>query len=98
MKIIWSPKATNALYEIGFYISKDSKIHAQKLLDELIIKSENIIHFPTAGRVVPEFDNDKIRELIIRDNYRLIYQIAETEILILLIRHVKQKLTKRNLN
>lgn len=45
------------------------------------------------GRVVPEFSDTNIRELLIRD-YRLIYKIEETCIIIIALIHGKRDLNR----
>ena len=39
---------------------------------------------PHAGRVVPEFDRDDIREVIV-GNYRIVYRVRATEVLVLTV-------------
>ena len=48
---------------------------------------EKLPQKPLSGRVVPEFNNENLRELIFR-NYRIIYELAsEKQIHILSIHH-----------
>ena len=53
----------------------------------MVDRTEILIDQPQAGRVVPEFESELIRELI-EGNYRLIYKIEGlNEIIILRIHH-----------
>ncbi|HEY0365225.1 MAG TPA: type II toxin-antitoxin system RelE/ParE family toxin, partial [Pyrinomonadaceae bacterium] len=44
----------------------------------LIHHAKALAHFPERGRVVPEFDDESIRELIVRA-YRIIYRLNHNE-------------------
>ncbi len=46
MKVFWTDKATSHLLSIYEYIQQDSPIYAEKLLDKLISRSEQIASFP----------------------------------------------------
>lgn len=41
---------------------------------ELISEADRLQEFPEVGRIVPEYSNDLIRELILRP-YRLVYRV-----------------------
>ena len=47
--------------------------------------------FPNAGRVVPEFQDENVRELI-EGQYRIVYRILPTRIDVLTVMHVAQLL------
>ena len=91
--VIWSVPAKNDLKNIYNYIACDSKYYAMKVSQEFIEKSEGLTEFPESGRIVQEFDNPNIREIIIY-SYRLIYEIDHKDIVILAIIHSKQDFSK----
>ena len=68
----WSNPAKFDLKQIRDYIARDSKFYAQKVYQEIVEKSEKLNLFPEVGRVVPEIEDPRIRELLIY-SYRLIY-------------------------
>ena len=82
----WSIPAKNDLKQVHDYIAKDSKYYAQKVVQEIVAKTETLIDFPEIGRVVAEISDQGIRELIVY-SYRLVYEISKTEIDILAIIH-----------
>jgi len=82
----WSIPAKNDLKQIHDYIAKDSKYYAQNVVQEIVAKTETLNDFTEIGRVVPEINNQNIRELIVY-SYRLIYDISKTGIEILAIIH-----------
>jgi len=89
MKIIWSPLAVDRASEIAEYIAQDKPSAAEKWIDTIFSKVEQLKSFPEIGRTIPEIRNDQFRELIY-GNYRIIYRIEKKQISILTIRHGKQ--------
>ena len=89
MKITWSPLAIDRASEIAEYIAQDKPSAAEKWINTVFSKVEQLKSFPEIGRVAPEIKNDQFRELIY-GNYRIIYRIEKTQISILTIRHGKQ--------
>lgn len=86
VKIIWTDFAIEDLRVIHEYISKDSKLYADRFISKLIDRVEQLEKFPRSGRVVPEFDNDSLRELI-EGNYRIIYRLEQDFVGVARIHH-----------
>jgi toxin ParE1/3/4 len=63
--VIWSEPARNDLRQIYDYIADDSKYYAEEVVSSIIEKTETLDDFPEIGRVVPEFMDKNIRELLI---------------------------------
>lgn len=91
MRIIWSPLAVDRASEIADYIAQDKPSAAEKWIDIVFSKVEQLKSFPEIGRIVPEINNSQFRELIY-GNYRIIYRIETKQIAILTIRHGRQML------
>ena len=62
-QVIWSDSAIQDLNDIGEYISKDSKRYAEITVDLLFSSTDILADHPKAGRMVPEFEIESIREL-----------------------------------
>ena len=87
VEIIWTPFALEDLQSVYDYIVLDSPSYAIRFIDKLVDRVDILIEHPEAGKVVPEFENDLIRELI-EGSYRIIYKIESiTEIAIIRIHH-----------
>lgn len=86
MKVLWTNSARNHLRAIHEYVAQDSKIYADRLIDRLTRRSEQIGFFPQSGRVVPEYRRKDIRE-VIEPPYRIIYRIKTAQIDILAVLH-----------
>jgi len=89
MKIVWSPLAVDRASEIARYIAQDKPSAAEDWVDIVFSKVNQLKTTPEIGRIVPEINNNQIRELIY-GNYRIIYRLEKKKISILTIRHGKQ--------
>ena len=78
VKLNWTEQATNDLISIGHYIERVSLKYAKIQIKRIRAKARILIKFPLSGRVVPELDNDVIRELIL-GNYRIINKVISQE-------------------
>ena len=88
LKIIWSQTAIEDLKEIIQFIAADNPDAASKLADRIFHHLETACHLPTSNRIVPEKDNELIREVILKP-YRIIYLIdnEQTQMCVLRIWH-----------
>ncbi len=86
-KITLAESAYADLASIEAYIAQDSPSVARSFINRIFEKMEQLYVHPESGRVVPEFNNKKIRELLLK-KYRNVYQIVnEGEITILRVVH-----------
>ena len=89
MKIIWSDLAIRRVSEIAGYIADDNMAAANKWVDRIFKRAEDLSRFENSGRMVPETKHKEIRELIL-GNYRIIYKVQKDSVYILTVRHFKQ--------
>lgn len=94
-RLRWTEKASLNLQSIHEYIAKDSKIYATRFVKNLIKAAERLEILPYCGRIVPEFENDDLREVIYR-NYRIVYRVIgeEEDVEILAVVHGARDLLK----
>lgn len=85
-KIKWSPRAFFNLEEICDYITKDSEHYASLFAKRIISIVKGIPQFPKAGRVVPEYRDENLREKIYQ-NYRIVYRLKDGVVEIVSICH-----------
>ena len=85
-EIRWSPRAVDDLESIGNYISRDSELYASLFIQNILSIIRQIPEFQTSGRIVPEYNNNKLREKIY-GNYRIVYRIQFEVIEIVAIHH-----------
>lgn len=75
-KIRWTEKASANLQAIHEYIARDSKTYAARFIKSLIKATAILQDMPRSGRIVPEFENPELREVIYQ-NYRVVYRNKE---------------------
>ncbi len=92
-RLIWLPSAVHDLEQIVQYIRRDSKRYAASVARRIVATAKQVPSFPRAGRVVPEWDVETIRERIVY-RYRLIYRITDADIRILGIIHGSRMLSE----
>ncbi len=73
-KLIWSPAARDDLHDIISFIARDNPNRAMSFGYELISETDRLQEFPEFGRIVPEYRNELVREIIYRP-YRLVYRV-----------------------
>ena len=89
LKIIWSEESLEDIESIAKYIEKDSMAYAKSVVRNIFLKVNILPDFPLIGRVVPEYQDENIRELFIY-SYRLIYKIDKKFISIIAVIHGKR--------
>lgn len=87
----WTEHAVEQLAALAEYISLDSPIYAELVIDRVVRRLEQARRFPESGRAVPEFARDDLRELI-EPPYRLIYRVRPDAIEVLSVLHGRQRL------
>jgi addiction module RelE/StbE family toxin len=86
-QVLWTDTAQQDLTEIVEYIAQDNVDDALAILQRLEAKAALLITLPNRGRVVPELLHTGIsqyRELISAP-WRIVYQIANKQVLIMAV-------------
>jgi plasmid stabilization system protein ParE len=84
-QVIFSRSAQFDIEDIVRYISIDDPDQALRFGRFLIHHAKSLAQLPERGRIVPEFDDDSIRELIVR-RYRIVYRLNHDDRLVEVIR------------
>ena len=77
-QIVLSPSSRTDLRDIVRYISLDNPVEALRFGQFLISRTTLLAQSPELGRVVPEFEDPLIREIIVR-SYRVVYRLDHSE-------------------
>ena len=97
VRINWTFQAKDDLKAIAEYISKDSIRYAGLQIIRLKNRTRILKTQIRSGKIVPEINQENIRELI-EGNYRIIYKIVkESQIDILTIHHSARDLKRRKI-
>jgi toxin ParE1/3/4 len=86
LKVVWSPEAIEDLESIVEYIGRDSEFYARAVTTKIVEMARSIESFLRIGRVVPELDDETIRERFVY-SYRIIYLVQESHVLIAAVIH-----------
>ena len=85
-EVIWSPQSIHDLESIKSFVAADSPHYAGLVVQRLVAAVERLAMFPKSGRVVPEFGDPVIREVLWRD-YRLVYRLVGKGVEIVTVFH-----------
>lgn len=85
-RIVWSPRALDDVDSIAAYISRDSPAYASAVVEKIIKSTRTLQKFAFSGRIVPELENEFIRERFVY-SYRVIYRIQENTVTITAVIH-----------
>jgi toxin ParE1/3/4 len=90
--LIWTDAALGDLEGIAAFIAQDSPHFAASTIDAITGAVEKVTEFPQLGRVVPEFGDPRLREVIWRD-YRIVYPVGEGQVAVTAVVHGSHPLT-----
>ncbi len=64
-RLIWSESAREDVRSIRRFVARDSRQAAARLAADIMASVRCLRNFPESGRIVPEFDNQAYREVIV---------------------------------
>ncbi|MEH6680315.1 MAG: type II toxin-antitoxin system RelE/ParE family toxin [Sediminicola sp.] len=92
VKLVWTQLSTEDLKDIFDHIAEDSTRYASITVNKIYNRAQAIIDDPYVGRIVPEINENRIRE-VISGNYRIVYKIInEFQIDVLRVYHSARSL------
>jgi addiction module RelE/StbE family toxin len=94
VEIEWTPQALEDVDEIAKYIARDSPKYAEITAQKIFHSLERIRKFPRSGRIIPEFNDVYLREVIM-DNYRVMYLLTETSAFVFTVMHGRRDVVKK---
>ena len=72
-EVRWTTQAADDLELIAEFIAHDSPQYASLFVVDVLTAVERLERFPESGRIVPEKNDPKVREIIL-GNYRIVYR------------------------
>jgi plasmid stabilization system protein ParE len=84
-KIIWSRQARDDLRDIVSFIAANNRPVAESFGFRLMAKVDVLEQFPKIGRIVPEEQDESIREIILPP-YRIIYRVLAENHVVAIVR------------
>lgn len=87
----WTDHALAQLRHIHDYIAQNSPLYAKRVAEALVAKTVGLDELPRIGHVVPELNEETVRELSLY-SYRIVYEIEPTHIDVLAVIHQRRDL------
>lgn len=91
--VVWSPSAWQDLKSIVSYIAADNPAVAFEVGQKIIDSSKQIELFMESARMVPEFQDESIRERIV-GAYRVIFRSKDEQIEVVRVWHAARGLPR----
>lgn len=85
-EVIWTEPAWRDLEAAAEFIARDSESYAAAFVQEVKDSVTSLTQFAEMGRMVQEFGDQRIRELLVTP-YRLIYEVSDDRVLVLALIH-----------
>lgn len=85
----WSDHARADLRHIHDFIAVDSKHYAKTVTQAIVDKTLRLSELPQIGKIVPELDDENIRELHLY-SYRILYEVKAEHTYVLAVVHKRQ--------
>lgn len=89
--IRWSAQARKDLEALSDYLRDVAPSYAERFEEQVFAATRRLELFPRPGRVIPEAEEEQLREVVYRD-YRIMYHVSdEGEVLILTVLHASRQ-------
>jgi len=93
MTVRWTHEALGHVTSIHDYIAQNSPRYARAVVDRITRRTQILSHFPNIGWVVPEYQDESIRE-VVESPYRIIYKVLPDRVDILAVVHGARRLPR----
>ncbi|MCH7911085.1 MAG: type II toxin-antitoxin system RelE/ParE family toxin [Candidatus Hydrogenedentes bacterium] len=90
--VLWTVGASADLRDIFAFLRRDSQVYASVLTARIIDAVERLGEYPNLGRMVPEYQDETLREVIV-GNYRVVYRVRGQLVGVIALVHGRQNLT-----
>lgn len=85
--VVFAPRAEADLKSITFHIAREAgAVVAERFGNQLIDKAVSLSSLPERGRIVPEYQDPQLREIIYK-TYRIVYRIRHNHVQIVRFWH-----------
>lgn len=93
MDVEWLESAVADLERIVASRSAFGDNAGRRLLERIIVRTEQLAEFPNSGRVIPETGTPLLRELI-EEGYRIMYEVFPDRVEVWAIAHAREDLRR----
>ena len=93
MNVHWTESALADLQAVEAFLERRSPQYARGVVERIFARSESLAQRPRLGPMVPEYEDETLRELF-EDPYRIIYRIVDPQIDIIAVIHAARRLPR----
>jgi toxin ParE1/3/4 len=86
MRVVWTRPALADVLQIKEYLAADSPRYAQRVAERLFAAVERLSEYPLSGRMVPELNEQTVRE-VVDAPYRIVYRVRADVLAIVAVVH-----------
>jgi toxin ParE1/3/4 len=86
MTVNWTESALADLRAIEAYISRHSAQYGRSMVERIFARTKQLAAFPQLGAVVPEYEDESLRELLERP-YRIVYRVLPDRVDVVAVVH-----------
>ena len=93
MNVHWTESALADLDVIEIHIARHSAQYARGMIERIFARTDLLGRQPRIGPMVPEFEDEAIRELF-EDPYRIVYRVNADRVDIVAVVHAARSMPK----
>ncbi len=93
MNVRWTEAALADLQAAEAYIARHSEQYARVMVERIFDRSELLTSQPRLGPVIPEYENETLRELFV-DPYRIVYRLLDHQVDIVAVVHGARRMPR----
>jgi toxin ParE1/3/4 len=93
MNVRWTEAALADLQAVQAYIARHSEQYALGMVERIFERSEVLASQPRLGQVVPEYEDETLRELFV-DPYRIVSRLLDDQVDIVAVVHGARRMPR----
>jgi len=94
--VIWTPGARSDLKAIHNYIASDAPMNARQVVADLRLKADSVADVPLSGKVIPELNDDSLRE-VHAHSWRIFYHVRHRDVFVIAVVHKRRQLAPEDI-
>jgi plasmid stabilization system protein ParE len=91
MNVYWSESALADIQAIEATIARHSQRYARAMVARIHQRGDQLSRFPRLGPVVPEYQNESLRE-VFESPYRIVYRVLDDRVEVIAVVHAARRL------
>jgi plasmid stabilization system protein ParE len=94
MTVNWTEAALADLQAIEAYLARHSPRYGRSMVERIFAHTEQLVDFPQLGAVVPEYEDESLRELL-ESPYRIVYRVYVDRVDVVAVVHGARRMPRR---